>query len=104
MLIGGGTVISAYALSVVSGYTGHWAPSVFTQPALITVPIAFLTMIVVSKATRRRRPPDVNQILLRLHAPDPLGFIKDRDIARFGTAEEKARLAETKPRGTTQSL
>ena len=57
------------------------------------MPIAFLTMIVVSKATRRRRPPDVNQILLRLHAPDPLGFIQDRDIARFGTAEEKARLA-----------
>ena len=48
-------------------------------------------MIIVSKATRRRAPPDVNQILLRLHAPDPLGFIRDRDIARFGTAEEKAR-------------
>jgi Na+(H+)/acetate symporter ActP len=104
MLVGGGTVITAYTVSVVSSYTGKWAPGVFTQPALITVPIAFLTMIVVSKATRRRRPADVNQILLRLHAPDPLGFIKDRDIVRFGTAEEKARLADSKRPGAGRSL
>ena len=36
---------------------------------------------------------------LRLHAPDPLGFIRDRDIARFGTAEEKARMADDQRRG-----
>ncbi|GLZ32605.1 cation acetate symporter [Lentzea sp. NBRC 105346] len=104
MLVGGGMVISAQVLSVVSSYTGRWAPSIFTQPALITVPTAFLTMIIISKASRRRRPQDVNQILLRLHAPDPLGFIRDRDIARFGTAEEKARLADTKRSGTARSL
>jgi len=99
LVVGGGMVIAAQVISVVSSYTGRWAPAVFTQPALITVPIAFLTMIVVSKATRRRVPADVSQILLRLHAPDPLGFIRDRDIARFGTAEEKARMAADKHRG-----
>jgi hypothetical protein len=93
-------VITAQVVSVISSYTGRWAPAVFTQPALITVPIAFATMIVVSKATRRRAPADVSQILLRLHAPDPLGFIRDRDIARFGTAEEKARMAGDKRRDT----
>jgi hypothetical protein len=91
-------VIIAQGVTVASSYTGHWAPSVAAQPALITVPIAFFTMIVVSKGTRRRRPEDVNQILLRLHAPDPLGFIQDRDIARFGSVEEKARL-DVKHRG-----
>jgi Na+(H+)/acetate symporter ActP len=99
LVVGGGLVIGAQVLRVVSTYTGFAAPSVVSQPALITVPIAFITMIVVSKGTSRRQPPDVNQILLRLHAPDPLGFIQDRDIARFGTLEEKARLADGKHRG-----
>jgi Na+(H+)/acetate symporter ActP len=103
LVVGGGMVITAQVISVVSSYTGRWAPAVFTQPALITVPIAFTIMIVVSKATRRRVPADVNQILLRLHAPDPLGFIRDRDIARFGTAEEKARMADDQRRGTGRS-
>ncbi|MCS7482141.1 cation acetate symporter [Umezawaea endophytica] len=99
LVVGGGLVIIAQGITVASSYTGHWAPSVASQPALITVPIAFITMIVVSKGTRRRRPEDVNQILLRLHAPDPLGFIQDRDVARFGSVEEKARL-DLKHRGT----
>ncbi|MFC3899202.1 cation acetate symporter [Lentzea rhizosphaerae] len=99
LVVGGGMVITAQVVSVVSSYTGRWAPAFITQPALITVPLAFMTMIVVSKATRRRAPADVNQILLRLHAPDPLGFIRDRDIARFGTAEEKARMADDQRRG-----
>jgi hypothetical protein len=85
-------------VTVVSSYTGRWAPSVFSQPALVTVPVAFLTMVMISKLTSRRRPDDVNQILLRLHAPDPLGFMRDRDVQRFGTAEEKARVADRKYR------
>ncbi|WNV91508.1 cation acetate symporter [Umezawaea sp. Da 62-37] len=100
LVAGGGLVILAQITTVISSYTGHWAPSVASQPALLTVPIAFATMIVVSKGTSRRRPDDVNQILLRLHAPDPLGFIRDRDVARFGSAEERARL-EAKHRGTS---
>ena len=57
------------------------------------MPVAFITMIIVSKATHRRRPDDVNRIMLRLHAPDPLGFTRDRDVLRFGEAEEKSRIA-----------
>ncbi|GAA1330636.1 cation acetate symporter [Catellatospora bangladeshensis] len=94
LVVGGGLVIGSQAVTVVSSYTGWWAPSVFAQPALVTVPVAFLTMVLISKLTARRRPEDVSRILLRLHAPDPLGFMRDRDVQRFGTAEEKARLAE----------
>jgi Na+(H+)/acetate symporter ActP len=93
MVVGGCMVIGSLVVNTVSGYTGHWAPAVFTQPALVTVPVAFLTVILVSMATARTLPADVNRIRLRMHAPDPLGFIRDRDIARFGTAEERARLA-----------
>ncbi|WP_309110093.1 cation acetate symporter [Saccharothrix sp.] len=91
MLVGGGLVLTALAVNVVSTLSGWVAPALSTQPALVTVPVAFLTMIMISKLTGRRRPDDVNQILLRLHAPDPLGFMRDRDVQRFGSAEEKPR-------------
>jgi Na+(H+)/acetate symporter ActP len=98
MLVGGGLVLTAFVLNTISGYTGDWASPLLQQPAIITVPAAFLTVIVVSKATQRTLPPDVNRIRLRMHAPDRLGFIRDRDIARFGTAEERARLANGRHR------
>ena len=98
MVVGGGLVLTALVVNTISGFTGGWAPSVFSQPALITVPIAFLTVIMVSKATQAKLPPDVAQVRLRMHAPDGLGFIRDRAVARFGTAEERARMADGRHR------
>ncbi len=43
-----------------------------SYPAAWTVPLAFVVMVVVSLATRRRIPEDVGRIMLRLHAPDAL--------------------------------
>jgi hypothetical protein len=48
------------------------------RPALVTVPVAFLTMAVVSRLTRPEIPPDVDDVLLRLHAPERLGLTHDR--------------------------
>jgi Na+(H+)/acetate symporter ActP len=48
------------------------------RPALLTVPAAFLAMVVVSRMTASRRPADTNQVLLRLHAPERLGLTRDR--------------------------
>jgi Na+(H+)/acetate symporter ActP len=87
MVVGGGLVLAALATSIVSAYTGGWAPPLVNQPALVTVPVAFAAMVLVSKATARRLPPDVSRTLLRLHAPDPLGFIQDR-AARLGGDED----------------
>jgi Na+(H+)/acetate symporter ActP len=98
ILVCGALVFGSLVVSTVSSYTGGWAPPIFNQPAIITVPTAFLAVILVSKATQRTLPPDVNRIRLRMHAPDRLGFIRDRDIARFGTAEERARLANGRHR------
>ncbi|AHH93476.1 cation acetate symporter [Kutzneria viridogrisea] len=91
MVVGGVCVACAMITDIVSGYTGDWAPALLQQPALVTVPLAFGTMIIVSKATHRRRPEEVNRIMLRLHAPDPLGFIKDRDVLRFGEGQSDGR-------------
>jgi hypothetical protein len=93
MFVGGGLVLAALVLNIVSGYTGGWAPWFATQPALITVPVAFVTTYLVSRVTGYGRPDDVHDIMLRLHAPDPLGFMHDRAVARFGQAEEKTRVA-----------
>ncbi|HEY4020267.1 MAG TPA: cation acetate symporter [Pseudonocardiaceae bacterium] len=98
IVVGGCLVLAALVLNVVSEFTGGWAPWLVVQPALVTVPIAFGTVYVVSKATQNRRPPDVSRLLLRMHAPDPLGFMRDRDIDRFGATEEQARIADGKHR------
>lgn len=44
------------------------------QPAIWTVPLAILLMIVVSKLTRSTVPPDVRMKMLVLHAPEKLGL------------------------------
>jgi Na+(H+)/acetate symporter ActP len=98
MLVGGGLVLASLVINTVSGFTGGWAWSVFAQPALITVPVAFATVVLASLATQNKVPADVAQIRLRMHAPDGLGFIRDRAVARFGTAEERARLADGRHR------
>ncbi|MCP2170454.1 Sodium:solute symporter family protein [Goodfellowiella coeruleoviolacea] len=93
MVTGGGLVMVAMVGSVLSSYRGSEPHALLQQPALVTVPVAFLVMVVVSKATSRLLPEDVSRVLLRMHAPDRLGFMRDRDVARFGTDEERARAA-----------
>ena len=85
LLVGGGLAF----LAVLPAATGVFRPEwqeVLAQPAVFTVPLAFLTMVVVSRRTRDRIPIDVTRLLLRLHAPDRLGLAEDRDIARLGMA------------------
>ncbi|MEU4669856.1 cation acetate symporter [Amycolatopsis sp. NPDC023774] len=91
MLVGGGLVLAALGVDMAAGYAGFEAPWFTSQPGLISVPAAFLMTYVVSRLTRYGRPELVNDIMLRLHAPDPLGLMRDRAVARFGQAEDKAR-------------
>jgi Na+(H+)/acetate symporter ActP len=48
------------------------------RPAVVTVPAAFLTMVIVSWATRSQVCGEVDDVLLRLHAPERLGLTQDR--------------------------
>lgn len=98
MLVGGGLTLTALVLTTISGLTGDWAPWWINQPALFTVPIAFATVFLVSKATPTKIPADVAQVRLRMHAPDGLGLTRDRAVASFGTAEERSRLADGRHR------
>ncbi len=70
-LILGGTASSVAVVLTMFGVgaTG-WPAVLLSEPAIWTVPLAFLTMIVLSLATARAIPSDVTQQLLALHLPE----------------------------------
>ncbi|EHK88385.1 sodium/solute symporter [Saccharomonospora azurea] len=87
MLVGGLGVLTAIGFHVASRLTGTDVPWFVTQPALLTVPAALLTTVIVSLATARRVPGDVDVVMLQLHAPDHLGFMRDESTrSRSGGA------------------
>ncbi|MBB3049520.1 Na+(H+)/acetate symporter ActP [Prauserella isguenensis] len=98
MCTGGGLVLLAVVLNAVSAHTGGWAPWLLERPALVTVPVAFGLTVLVSIGTSSRVPEDVGAVMLRLHAPDPLGFMRDRAVQRFGRAEEHTRTSQGRHR------
>lgn len=51
---------------------GLWA-DLLSQPAIVTVPLAFAVMILVSRLTAQRMPRSTSAILARLHTPEPSG-------------------------------
>ncbi len=78
-LLASGAIFAGLAIDPASGAIA----SLLTQPAVVSVPLAFATMIAVSLATRERRPDaDVQQ--LALHAPEGLG------LAQLGRATAPA--------------
>ncbi len=83
ILLGGGLAFLAVLPAAAGVLPPEWQP-LLAQPALVTVPLAFLTMVVVSRRTSDRVPVDVSRILLRLHAPDRLGLSEDRDLGQPG--------------------
>jgi Na+(H+)/acetate symporter ActP len=48
-------------------------------PAAVSVPLAFVTMVLVSKVTKRQIPADVSRIFTRMHAPERLDVGSDRE-------------------------
>jgi cation/acetate symporter len=63
----GGAIMAATLLG--PGADERWV--VLSYPALWTVPAAFATMVLVSRATADRRPASASRILARLHTPEP---------------------------------
>ena len=53
---------------------GGWPAVVVGYPAAVTVPLAFLLMVVVSRFTSSSRPPDLARIFARMHVPERLGM------------------------------
>ena len=78
-LVVGGVLASTAVLLTVSGtVSGGWPAALLKQPAAWTVPVAFVVMVLVSLITPR--PTGVNQVMVRLHAPEILDL--DRGESR----------------------
>ncbi len=79
-VVSAGAVVAALAGADVSGLgtSAGWIGVLLYRPAIVSVPLAFATMALVSNFTRARRPADAGQVLLRLHAPERLGLMRDR--------------------------
>ncbi|WP_433277364.1 cation acetate symporter [Pseudonocardia xinjiangensis] len=78
VLVGGGLSGLAVCLTLFATVPSGWVGVLLLRPAALTVPAAFLTMVVVSMLTRAQIPPGVDGTLLRLHAPERLGLSHDR--------------------------
>ncbi|MFZ4155168.1 sodium/solute symporter [Streptomyces pseudogriseolus] len=72
MLIGGGSAFLAVTATM-TGYpgAGPWH-ALLAWPALWSVPLGFLTMVLVSLATPGRVPPGTAGVLARFHLPEEL--------------------------------
>lgn len=74
MALGGGASASAVVAVTLGAEPSGWAGALLSQPALVTVPVAFATMIAVSLATRRSRPAHLGSMMVRLHAPETVAL------------------------------
>lgn len=82
MLMGGTASLAAIVFSMLSDRKVLPMPeplikSLCEQPAIWGVPLAVVTMVVVSMATKSQVPGDVDLKMLRLHAPEELGLSKN---------------------------
>ncbi|QJY45655.1 cation acetate symporter [Pseudonocardia broussonetiae] len=78
LLVGGVLSGASTAVSLFATPPAGWLGVLLNRPAAVTVPAAFLTMVLVSRLTRDEVPADVDRALLRLHAPERLGLTHDR--------------------------
>ncbi len=70
LTLGGGAAVLAVSLRIAGYAPPGWPSALLAQPAAVTVPLAFATMIGVSLLTRSRQPADVTRLMLRMHAPE----------------------------------
>lgn len=82
MLVGGGSALLAVAVTMAG--TPHAGPlyALLAWPALWSVPLGFLTMVLVSLATPGRVPAGTAAILARFHLPEALAADEVRTEAR----------------------
>jgi cation/acetate symporter len=83
LLVGGVAAITAVLVNVIGPPGSGWPRALFGQPAAWTMPLAFLTVIVVSKLTPHKIPRGTARSMVRLHAPEAVdvdrGFRSSHD-------------------------
>ncbi len=82
-LLAGGIVSGAAAALTLGGgidddLLGGWPAVVAGYPAALSVPLAFITMMMASRLTRRSVPADTARVFARMHLPERLGMSVER--------------------------
>jgi cation/acetate symporter len=72
MVVGGGLSMGAVVMTMFGVAAGGWFGVVMTQPAAVSVPLAFSAMVLVSLVTRASGPEHVARTMVRLHAPEDI--------------------------------
>jgi Na+(H+)/acetate symporter ActP len=100
-LVVGGSLSMAAVLATMVGFEGEGLlGAVLNQPAAVTMPSAFATMVAVSVLTRNRLPQHVARTMVRLHAPEhlslnrgsfsPVGRLQRRDAVERSERSERS--------------
>ncbi|MBJ8348389.1 cation acetate symporter [Antrihabitans sp. YC2-6] len=83
LVAGGFVAAGATVASLLGGVSEDvwrgWPAAVLDYPAALSVPVAFASMVLISKVTRGQSPADVSRIFTRLHVPERLGMGSDRE-------------------------
>ncbi|MEU8775685.1 cation acetate symporter [Streptomyces sp. NPDC048606] len=80
LLTGGGAALGAVVVTRWGLAPGGWTHALLAWPAVWSVPLGFLTMVLVSLATRSRIPAGTAGALARLHLPEDV--VADRRPGR----------------------
>jgi cation/acetate symporter len=70
LLTGGGLALGAISASTLLPDLTGWPAALLSQPAAWAMPLALLTMVLVSRVTAHRLHPGVSRIMIRLHTPE----------------------------------
>jgi Na+(H+)/acetate symporter ActP len=80
LITGGGLAVLAVVFTVATQARSGWVGSLLAEPAAWCVPLAFIVMVVVSRATASSQPAGVSRALARMHVPERvLARPPDRD-------------------------
>ncbi|MEU3745679.1 MULTISPECIES: cation acetate symporter [Streptomyces] len=83
LLLGGGSALAAVMATRAGLAPEGWAHTLMAWPAVWSVPLGFLTMVLVSLATPGRIPPGTPALLARLHLPEELtGAVPAQEVRR----------------------
>ncbi|QMU77945.1 cation acetate symporter [Streptacidiphilus sp. PB12-B1b] len=71
LLAGGGGALAAVSVTMIGWFPTGWPNALLAWPAVWSVPVGFVVMVVASLATADRIPGGTDEIMARLHLPGP---------------------------------
>ncbi|MFG2833620.1 cation acetate symporter [Streptomyces zaomyceticus] len=97
LLLGGGSALVAVMATRAGLAPEGWPHTLMAWPAVWSVPLGFLTMVLVSLATPRRVPPGTAALLARLHLPEEFtGLPGESTVAEGDTGSAPTPVQEVR--------